>query len=247
MNPPARIDAIIGLRREEVGERVVGHIPIADHTRNPQGGLRSGVVLGAIDATGGLACGLASLPAWTVTTSMMAMIARQDHSGPLRFDASVLRATRARVVASVDVRDEGNHDAPVAHAILTTAVLDPAAGPPPFVRPVVVDPELAAVADLEDAFGIARGPGATATLQLHEGTRNRWGILHGGALAVFADVAATHAGGAGAVSSMVLHFLAPARTGPLEARCEVRGPSVGISVQDTGRGREVARAFASVA
>jgi acyl-coenzyme A thioesterase PaaI-like protein len=247
MRAPARVDSIIGLRRQEVGDVIVGHVPLVPHTRNAAGGLRSGVLLGAVDATGGMACGLASLPAWTVSTSLMAVIATQRHAGPLRFDARVLRASRTRVVASVDVRDEGNHDAAVAHAILTTAVLDPAAGPPPLSRPVLVEPAPSDVVDLEESFGIAPGRGTTTTLELERHLRNRWGILHGGALAVLVDVAASRAAGGGAIANVVLHFLAPARQGPLDARCEVRGEHVTVSVHDTGQqDRRVALASATV-
>jgi acyl-coenzyme A thioesterase PaaI-like protein len=247
VNPPARIDAIIGLRRDEIGDTVVGQVPIPEHTRNAAGGLRSGVVLSAIDATGGLACGLASLPAWTVSTSLMAVIARQEHAGPLRFDARVQRVSRARVVASVDVRDEGDHEATVGHAILTAAVLDPEAGPPPLTRPVRVEPSPAGVPALEEAFGIVPGEGPTTALQLGANLRNRWGILHGGAIAMLVDVAAARAAGKGAVASVALHFLAPARTGPVEARCQVRGSHVVVSVHDTGQNdRKVALASTTV-
>jgi acyl-coenzyme A thioesterase PaaI-like protein len=248
MNVPARVDAIIGLRRQEVDDAVAGHVPIQTHTRNPAGGLRSGVLLGAVDATGGLACGLAVLPAWTVSTSMMAVIATQKHTGPLRLDARVVRASRTRVVASVEVRDEGRSDAPVAHAILTTAVLDPAAGPPPLARPVHVEPTPVVVDDLEGAFGIMPGSGPTTTLGLDAHLRNRWGILHGGAMAVLVDEAARRAAGQGEVATMVLHFLAPAREGPVQARCDVRGAHVTVSVHDIGHGdRQVALASVSVA
>jgi len=253
MNLPARVDAIIGLSREEVGGRVVGRVPIVEHTRRPGGGLHTGVILAAIDATGGLACGLASLPAWTVSTSLMAVVPEQGHTGPVRFDATVLRASRARVVASVDVRDEGDGDRPVAHAVLTTAVLDPANGPPPFERPVRVAPAAAVVDDLEAAFGITAGATATTSrLELGPSLRNRWGILHGGAVALLADAAAARAVGRGAVSRAVLHFLAPARTGPVEARCTVLGREDGprtvlVSMHDTGHDdRQVALASTTV-
>jgi len=255
MNLPARVDAIIGLTREEVGATVVGRVPIAPHTRGRDGGLHRGVILAAVDATGGLACGLASLPAWTVSTSLMAVVPRNGHTGPLRFDATILRASRARVVASVDVRDEGDDDRRVAHAVLTTAVLDPANGPPPFQRPVRVEPAVAQVDDLETAFGITLGEGLTTTLELRPALRNRWGILHGGAVALLAEVAAVRAAGGGAASRTVLHFLAPARTGPVEARCTVLGDRrdkggrrvVLVSAHDTGHDdRQVALASVTV-
>jgi len=252
MNLPARVDALIGLRRHEVGTGVVGHVPIAEHTRNAAGGLRSGVLLAALDATGGLACGLASLPAWTVSTSLMGVLSEHTHTGPLRLDATVLRASRARVVASVDIRDEGNGGLRVGHGLLTTSVLDPAEGPPPFQRPVRAEPAPAEVDDLEAAFGIEPGEGLTTRLVLHDALRNRWRILHGGAVALLVDTAAARAAGGGVVARTVLHFLAPARTGPVEARCTVVGRNrdavvVRISVHDTGHDdRNVALASATV-
>lgn len=252
MNIPARVDALIGLRRHEVGTGVVGRVPIAAHTRNGAGGLRAGVLLAALDATGGLACGLASLPAWTVSTSLMAVLSEHAHTGPLRLDATVLRASRARVVASVDIHGEGSRDLRVGHGLLTTSVLDPAEGPPPFERPVRAEPAPAEVDDLEDAFGIVPGEGLTTRLVLHDALRNRWRILHGGAVAFLIDVAAVRAAGGGVVGRTVLHFLAPARMGPVEARCTVVGRNrdstlVRISVHDTGReDRQIALASATV-
>jgi acyl-coenzyme A thioesterase PaaI-like protein len=252
MNIPARVDAIIGLRREEIGSTVVGHVPIAAHTRSAAGGLHTGVLLAALDATGGLACGLASLPAWTVSTSLMGVMSEHAHTGPLRLDANVLRVSRARVVASVDIRDEGNDDLRVGHGLLTASVLDPAEGPPPFERPLRSAPAPLAVPDLEDAFGIEPSEGPTTRLELRDGLRNRWRILHGGAVALLVDVAAVRAAGGGMVSSTVLHFLAPARTGPVEARCTVLGQRDGtvvvrVSAHDTGHDdRRVALASATV-
>jgi acyl-coenzyme A thioesterase PaaI-like protein len=69
-------------------------------------------------------------------------------------------------------------------------------------------------------------------LELDDRLRNPWGILHGGGLAVLADVAACRAvadrtppgpTGPVAATDMVLHFLRPTRVGPVEARCQVLG------------------------
>jgi uncharacterized protein (TIGR00369 family) len=64
--------------------------------------------------------------------------------------------------------------------------------------------------------------------------RNPWGILHGGAVAVLADVASCRAVTSGrnstvessvaalsvAAADTDLHYLRPAKVGPIEARCE---------------------------
>jgi len=250
-----RVDRLIGLERGEIGDRVVGRIAVADHTRAPAtGGLRSGVLLTAVDAVGGLACGLASLPAWIVSTNLMVVVARLDHVGPLRLDATLLRKGSAAAVAGVEVRDEGAGDRRVAHGLLTTAVLEPAAGPPPLNRPVrlVPQPLAAPPGSLERAFGIDPGTGPVTTLQLRDDLRNRWGILHGGAIAVLADVAAERAAGGGTAADAVLHYLRPARTGPVEARAVASGRRrdmtvVTVSIHDLGHdGRQVALASVSV-
>ena len=152
-----RIDRVIGLERGEAAGLVVGRIPVADHTRGPAGGLRAGVLLTAVDAVGGLACGLASLPAWIVSTKLMLRMGRLDHTGPLRLEATLLRKGRAAAVAAVLVRDEGADDQAVAHGILTSAVLTPAGGPPQLDRPVRLSaPALTAPGPVEALFGSSR-------------------------------------------------------------------------------------------
>jgi len=249
------VDRIIGLQREEVDDVLVGRIPIRDHTRSPVGGLRTGVLLAAVDAVGGMRCGLACLPRWIVSTNLMVTVGRTDHTGPLRFEGRLLRIGRAAGVASVDVLDEGAGDRHVAHGLLTTAVLDPEQGPPPLVRPVALTPAPPerAPADLASAFAIAEGTGPVTTLAMRDDLRNRWGILHGGVVAVLADVAAERALGEGVATDTVLHYLRPTRTGPLEARTSVTGRRadgavIVVSMHDVGSDdRQVALASVRVA
>ena len=83
-------------------------------------------------------------------------------------------------------------------------------------------------------FCIEPGTGPITRLRLEEHLRNPWGILHGGAVAMLADVgacrvveASREAGSEGRVAAAdtVLHYLFPARVGP--RRGTVRGARFG--------------------
>jgi len=234
-----------------------GRMPVDGHHRGAGGGLRTGALLTNLDSVGGFLSGLSVLPRWIVTTSLMATVTRLDHLGPLRVHGRVLRRGRNSVVAGLHVVDEGRGDALVAASTGTFAVLDPGDMNVAFDRPAVV-PMPGPTPDApppEEFFRIRPGVGATTRLELAEHLRNPWGMLHGGAVAVLVDVAACRAvaearradGGpdpAGAVESLaaadtVLHFLRPARVGPVEARCRVfGGPTdralVRVAVHDVG-------------
>jgi acyl-coenzyme A thioesterase PaaI-like protein len=195
--------------------------------------------------------GLSVQPQWIVTTSMMATVTRLSHRGPLRLHARVLRRGRNAVVTGLDVVDEGNRDLPVASVTMTSAVLDPGRMELHFERPIhsAMPPPAADPQGIEEFFGIEPGAGAVTHLDLADHLRNPWGILHGGAVATLADVAACRAvaadragGGNGsgdgtadgdgrgrgdagglAAGDMVIHYLRPSRVGPVEARCKVIG------------------------
>ncbi len=217
-----------------------GRAPVDTHQRNPAGGLRTGGLLTSIDSLGGFLCGVAVLPQWIVTTSLMATVARVDHVGPLRLHGEVVRRGRSAVVARLDVVDEGADEAGVASALMTCAVLDPGAMDLEFARPFVLPmgPLQEEAPAPEEFFGIDAGSGLVTRLALADHLRNPWGILHGGAVAMLADVAACRAVAATvgsssvAAGSTVLHYLRPSKVGPIEARCRVL---------DGGDGRHVVR------
>jgi len=234
-----------------------GRMPIDSHHRGAGGGLRTGALLTNLDSVGGFLSGLSVLPRWIVTTSLMATVTRLDHLGPLRVHGRVLRRGRNSVVAGLDVVDEGRGDALVAASTTTFAVLDPGDMNVAFDRPAVVPmpPPAPDAPPPEEFFRIQPGVGRTTRLELAEHLRNPWGILHGGAVAVVVDVAACRAVaearpadvGTGptraverlAAADTVLHYLRPARVGPVEARCRVLGGPTGralvrVAVHDVG-------------
>ena len=232
-----------------------GRVPVDPPQRGAGGGLRTGALMASIDSLGGFLCGISVLPEWVVTTSVMCTVARLAHQGPLRFDGRVLRRGRNSVVAALGVVDEGNDDREVAAATMTCAVLDPGDRnlhvERPFAAPMAPpDPEGLAP---EEFFGIEPGAGPVTRLHVVDRSRNPWGILHGGALAVLVDVAACRTAEAAlsdrsptdradhrvAAADTVLHFLRPVKVGPLEARCQLLGGRDGrtlirVAVHDVG-------------
>ena len=241
-------------------------VPIDPHERGPGGGMRAGALISVLDSAGGMMSGLSVLPRWIVTTNLMVRLARLDHAGPLRVGGRVLRKGRTSVVSGMVVVDEGRDDVPVASAIATMAVLEPAEMDLRFDRPVWVpapDPPPEQV-PIDDFFHIEPGSGSTTRLDLVEHLRNPWGILHGGAVAMLADEAATRATRATAlsgtgggsddapgeepttpcVSGAVIQYVSPNRVGPIEARATVIGDRgrdvvVRVSMHDLGAGERL--------
>jgi uncharacterized protein (TIGR00369 family) len=217
-----------------------GRAPIDGHQRGPGGGLRTGGLLTNLDSLGGFASGLAALPRWIVTTSLLATVSELDHVGPLRFRADVLRLGRSSVVTALDVVDEGADDRHVAAATMTCAILDPGVMELDFVRPfsLAMPPPQPDPSRPEEFFCLEPGKGPVTRLRLEDRLRNPWGILHGGAVAMLADEAACRAAVAYSPAA-VLHYLRPVKVGPVEARCLVLGTRAGrttvrIEIHDVG-------------
>jgi uncharacterized protein (TIGR00369 family) len=228
-----------------------GRAPIDGHQRGAGGGLRTGGLLTNLDSLGGFASGLAALPRWIVTTSLLATVSELDHVGPLRFRADVLRLGRSSVVTALDVVDEGADDRHVAAATMTCAILDPGVMELDFVRPfsLAMPPPQPDPSRPEEFFCLEPGKGPVTRLRLEDRLRNPWGILHGGAVAMLADEAACRAAVAYspaasgpnglAAADAVLHYLRPVKVGPVEARCLVLGTRAGrttvrIEIHDVG-------------
>lgn len=249
----------LGLDRSEVpdgddGWMLVGRAPAADHLCGPDGGLRTGALLAMIDSVGGFAAGLAALPDWIVTTSVLLRVGRAPTTGPIRLEARVLRRGKNAVVTEVSVFDEGGvASGAIASAVITCAVLTPTSGPPQLTRPVRIRAQAPfdSPEPYETFFRLAGTPAQTR-LELDPHLRNRWGILHGGVVAALVDVAAVRAANGGASSDVVLHYLSPARVGPVDAVAQVIGTRtdgtlVQVSVSDAGaQGRRVATASVTV-
>jgi uncharacterized protein (TIGR00369 family) len=232
------------------GIRVEGHAPAARHLRGPLGGVRAGALLTMLDNVGGLCGGLAALPdGWVVSTNLSARTIELEHTGPFRIDARVLRQGRTSVLTAVQIHDEGARDALVVDGVLTSAILVPASGPPQWSRPLVLEagePPPEPVPDIPAWLGAHPVDASTIEMTLADSLRNPWGILHGGAVASFVDLAAEHATG-GLTTDVVLHFLAPNRVGPVRALARpigsrTDGTVLRVEVRDHGADRVTALA-----
>jgi uncharacterized protein (TIGR00369 family) len=241
-----------------------------DHLVDADGRTPTGVLAALCDSIGGMACGLASLPDWIVTTNLT--LRRPPSSmesgaggGPLQLDTEVLRRGRSAVVSRTVVTDASGGE--VGTAWMTAAVLTPAGGPPAVTRPVRPrqqptpdDPAYRTRPHEFFALAAGRRPGEVA-LHLSERMRNPWGILHGGGVAVLleaaassaaADVATGRALPEVAVTDLVVHYLSPGRVGPVHATATALGTRgrdhlVRVSVRDHGADdRPVALAVATV-
>lgn len=257
---PARgreVGRYVGLDLRETEEgRIRGVAPIRDHMRGPADagtpgtGMRPGPLLTLLDSVGGLNAGLAALPdGWVVSTNLSARFVTHAHVGPLVLESDVLRKGRNSVITSVRALDDGNDGAVVADGVLTSAVLVPEGGPPVWHRPVVLaalEPPAEGYPKIADWIGSQPVDDMTLAMDLHESMRNPWGILHGGVVAMLIDLAVEHATGI-LPASVVMHFLAPNRVGPVHARATLVGTRVDaqilrVEVRDIGADRLTALA-----
>jgi uncharacterized protein (TIGR00369 family) len=257
-----------GVDLREVGDWHAGEVigeatsALPDHLRAESGGLRTGALLMLCDNVGGFCAGLAALPdGWVVSTNLTITLTPHRAAGPLRLRSTVLRAGRAAIVTDVRVTDAGSDGAIVADAVLTSAVLVPEGGPPQWVRPAhmqAVPPPgpLPRIVEWLGIRDVAGAPPGVVELDVSDSVRNPWGIVHGGVTASLVDIAAERAVQAHSdvpveTGDVALHYLAPARVGPVRASATVLGQRsdgavVAVEVRDVGRDRVVARAVAAV-
>lgn len=258
---PQGIARYMGLRMREVGEpqpgsaALTGSAPAASYLRSADGGIAMGALLTLADSVAGLCGGLAALPGWVVSTNLMLRAVNRQVVGPIGLESRVHRVGRHMTATGVTVTDLGADNAIVADGALTSAILEPSDGPPQFERPVVlaappVDP--ATAPSLTEFLGAAPAGPNSLSLEVTDALRNPWGILHGGATAALVDLAGCHAAGADATTDCVLHFLSPARIGPVRASVvrhgrRADGTLLRIEVRDRGNSdRLVAVAITTV-
>ncbi len=258
------VAALVGLTQREVGDwendevRVEASGPLGPHLAGPAGAVRTGALVTMCDNAAGFTGGLASLPdGWVVSTNMSFRRFALPITGPIAIQAEVLRRGRRAVITAARVADRDG--AVVADCVLTSSVLVPEGGPPHWERPAVVAVERPrGVTPLLEALGIDENDDdPVVRLEVDDQLRNPWGIVHGGVTATLVDVSGERAvrelGVDSAVTTdMMIHYLAPGRSGPLVGRTHVLGPRADghvcrVEVVDDGEGgRTVAVAATTV-
>ncbi len=234
-----------------------GSFTAPPHVVDANGRLDSGMLASLTDSIGGMTSGLACLPDWIVTTNLSMRRTPDTLQGPkgtgnLTIDTQVMRRGRSSAVTRSTVTDRDGHE--IATSWITCAVLTPAGGPPPFVRPVTLnryepDPNPLFQQRPEEFFALEAGD-APGMLLLHpaDHLRNPWGILHGGSVAHLLDnaarcaVAGTRDPGPTPgiiVSDLTIHYMNPGRDGPIVAAATVIGGTdedilVRVTAHDSG-------------
>ena len=190
---------------------------VVDHLRGRNGAVRAGALLTMLDSAGGVCGGLASLPdGWVVSTNLCARTVHHAPTGPLKLDSRVLRKGRNNVVTAVDDRRRRHRRARHGRR---AHLRDPRARERSArCGSVRCGSGIRATIDYMamDRWLDARVVDAhTLEMDLRDTLRNPWGILHGGVTAALVDACVEHATGGGRVTDVVLHYLAPNRTGPV--------------------------------
>lgn len=218
---------------------VTSRIGVLDALRDGCGGLRIGVVTYLADIATGLASGLAVIDRdlWVVTTDLDVHLTESVVEGPVRVDASVVRAGATTVVAALTIHDDG-----VGRRIgggtatfrpftfdFDRAILEAPIG---VERRHDVGVEVTRTR-LVDDLGFRVAEDGSVAVEVEGWLLNPWGMLHGGVTASLIDVAAEVAGStalgrAARATGQMVRFLSPARVGPVRAV-----PTV-LSVGDDG-------------
>ncbi len=253
------------MREVTAGEgpvRLVGTARSTPAVRDATGRMSMGILGAMCDAIGGFCGGLGALPdGWVVTTNMMLRAANRPVGASVALESEVLRAGKSAVVTSVRGTDD---DGFVVGGIVRSAVLVPEGGPPQWTRPAVLDFSDRPEAGVPFEEWLAPRPTDDGIeIELRDEFRNPWGIMHGGVTSAVVDAAAravayasfdtriARSNDARHVDDMVLHFVAPARVGPVVASATVLGDRpdgalLRVEVRDQGIDRLAAFAVVTV-
>jgi acyl-coenzyme A thioesterase PaaI-like protein len=262
--------------------RLVGTAHPSATVLDESGRMHMGVLGTMCDAIGGFCGGLGALPdGWVVTTNMMLRAADRPVGAAISLESEVLRAGRTAVVTNVMARDEQGFvvGGIVRSAVLVPeggpppfarpARLDLAGRGEQFVpfdtwldaRPIAGGIEIELRDDFRNPWGIMHG-GVTSALvdaaaryafhgtgratASRQSTQRVRGASEGPPARERSEQEARH------VDDVVIHFVAPARVGPVAAHVTVLGTRpdgtlVRVDVRDRGSNdRTVAFAVATV-
>ena len=237
--PPGSYIAQMGLRFEPGEGHTRARLDVIPALCRAPGLVRIGVLTVLADCVAGFDALSAFDMAW-VGTSELAIAGPfcSAGSGEVVADARLLKRRRTGGVFSVTVRDAGPGPGggPLASATATLSLLSQQPGTKlgsAIAQHPGAQGRAAPAASLDELIRPEPVDGGGLRLAITDNVRNSWQVLSGGIAALVAELAAESAagaalGGAWLVDGLGLHFLAPGRLGPIEARAEVlSGPGPG--------------------
>ncbi len=206
---------------------------VLDDLTDDAGWLRLGAVATLVDSVAGHHSVMAVAPDWVATLHLATVLCAKATGTHVEAACVPLRVGRNQVVSDITVADATG--ALVARSKCTYArlirrddnpVLDSGetATEAHFREPAELSPR----PPLDDYLGLSPEPGAPRMeVPMGDRIRNSFGSLQGGASVVIAEVMATHAArlahgtdGAWRCTQADVHFLAPARGGPIAVEAE---------------------------
>lgn len=258
--PPGHVLRRLALEVEPAGDDAVRlTFPVWDGLLHPQGGVRAGVVVTAVDVAGGMLAARTVHPDWIATSGLSLDQRRPATTGPVEVVARVLRAGRTAVVLDHDVHDA---QGPVGTGTMTFTRLVRREGNPeitegPTQGRAVFASDGPLPEPITQAVGLVVDPdAATASLELTDTVRNSLGSVQGGMLGLVAEAAAEavgeqELGGRARTADLSLDYVAVAKQGPVRGVAEVIRATASsvrarVTVTDEGADRLAVIAHATV-
>jgi acyl-coenzyme A thioesterase PaaI-like protein len=229
--------AELGLATRKAGDDLRGAAPVTPAMHVPGTlCLRTSVLAAWADTLTGLLATQVTAPRVPVTLELDVQLYRPaPASGTVDATARVVKAGRSVFVASVRFTTGGAEPLAVAHASFMTAP-DPGLTLPPAFDVELPRLRKRLARPLAERAGCERrGPGL-AVLPRSADALNVSGTIHGGLIALVAEEAALSLSPGGALCSLGLRYLQPARTGPVVATAEMRDGLAQVELRDSGNG-----------
>jgi acyl-coenzyme A thioesterase PaaI-like protein len=178
------------------------------------GRIHLGVLAFLVDSTAGVACGMAAVPAWVITSDLQFRVVAMPKVGPMRADAHAVQPGKRQSLGDVRVFDEGDGDRLVAVGTVNHVVIQrDGALDVPSDMPIGI--EYASGRDVDrhallmEHFRVSERERGVVDLPIEGDAVNPLGILHGGLISLLVEQASRSAAGQcdHEVTDMVVRFL----------------------------------------
>jgi acyl-coenzyme A thioesterase PaaI-like protein len=178
------------------------------------GRIQLGVLAFLVDSTAGVACGMAAVPAWVITSDLQFRVVAMPKVGPMRADAHAVQPGKRQSLGDVRVFDEGDGDRVVAIGTVNHVVIQrDGALDVPSDMPIGIEyasgRDVDGHAPLMEHFSVSERERGVVELPIEGDAVNHLGILHGGLISLLVEQASRSALGHWdhEVTDMVVRFL----------------------------------------